>query len=100
VAPKGMPLGCSQDTQRSEGLARPAGVASAGRPNVANTVAGAALVPGVLAAVEMVAPGQMLVSEGATAGMNASVGRGLGRVTWPGLARREEPAGLVAGLAS
>jgi hypothetical protein len=86
VAPKGMPLGCSQHTQRWEGLARLAGVASVGRPNVASTVAGAALVPGVLVAAEMVELGLMLVSEGATAGTNASVERGLGRVTWPGLA--------------
>ena len=100
MAPRGMPLGCSQHMQRWEVLARPAGVASAGRPSVASTVAGVALVPGVLAAAEMVEPGQMLASEGATAGMNASAGRGLGRVTWPGLAGKQEPAGLVAGLAS
>jgi hypothetical protein len=100
VAPKGMPPGCSQHTQRWEELARQAGVASAERPNAASTVAGAAPVVGIFAAAQMVEPGQMRVFEGATAGTNASAERGLGTVTRPGLAGKQEPAGPVAGLAS
>lgn len=100
MAPKGTPPGYSPHTQRWGEPARRAGVASVEQRNAASMAAGTAAAPGVLAAAAMAEPEQTLASEGGMAGMNASVARGLGRVTWPGQVGTPEPAALVAGLGS